>query len=514
MRSTWVWLLAAVLVGAAACGGGGQAGSRPDTAGSGGSGTVPADGGGADAGADAGTGAGTDAGTDGGTDAGTPDAGSDGGVSIVIPNAAGWTFHHAQDGLISTQVMGASADEGGNLWVAGGKSGVFVLRKGQTSFQRFTLADGLHPFGYLADGSPADTDPYLEAISIAGGPAGTAFVGYMGKPPPAGHLACEDNWDSDATPDPAIYKSGDADKVTLKATGGLDVVHYDIFSGPFVVPAELRGREKLCNVFRIVYEHGTRNVWFGANHGFAWGHADFAGDPTCDGEYPGNVNSPLHVNCAGVWEHVHPAISGSLGEVLTGDYYGVALDLVQPHDVWFGGIIRTTRFKFGELGDYYLAETATENDASNKIDVWPDQVPDNPSRGQRKDDVVSGIVALPDGSILVGSFAWGVRHLSRSGALIGDVGGLQDPHVTALARDPEDGSVWVGYTGFGFGVSQIMPDGTVRHYNSQTLGSSLSNSAVTDIQVDTFTRTVDPSVKHDRVIVSFRDGVVGVFTAP
>ena len=514
MRSRALTVVAAMLVGigcgSSGAGTGGTTGSGSGGAGggSGGSGSSGGSGGGSGGGqTDGGVDAGTDGGTDAGTDAGvgTSDGGTDGGtttggVSITIPNAAGWTFYQQKDGLTSSEVMGASFDEGGNLWVAGGTYGVYVMRAGSSTFQQFTLADGLHPYGYMADGSPADTSPYLEAISVSGGRAGIGFVGYMGKPPPAGHLECEDNWDSDPTPDPAIYKSGDADKLTLNGAG-IDVVHYDIFSGPNVVGGELRGREKLCNVFRVVYEHGTNNVWFGANHGFAWGHADFAGDPTCDGQYPGYKAS---ANCAGVWEHVHPAIGGSKGEILTADYRGVAVDLTQPGNVWFGGLIRTTLFKMGSMGDYYLAANDSQTNQANIIDVWPDAVPDYPTPAQRVDDAVSGIVSTPDGSIFVSSLYYGVRHLDHAGGFMGDITNLQDPHVTALARDPGDGSIWIGYTGWGFGVSQYMPDGTMRNYNYAALGQDLSSSEVSDIQVDTF------SSPH-RVVVSFRNGVVGIF---
>src|SRR4051812_47497495 len=76
----------------------------------------PADAGAADAGA-------VDAGP---AHAGPADAGPavDAGTITVIPTSAGWQF--ASDGLPGGNVFGASADEEGNLWVAGGSSGVFV----------------------------------------------------------------------------------------------------------------------------------------------------------------------------------------------------------------------------------------------------------------------------------------------------------------------------------------------------------------------------------------------------
>lgn len=454
---------------------------------------------------------GPDAGTDGGPTQ-IADAGTDGGVTIVVPNAQGWTFLTASDGLASTEVMGAGVDEGGNLWVAGGTGGVFVMRKGSTTLQRFGLEDGLHPYGYMPDGGPSDVNPYLEAISISGGPTGTAFVGYAGKAPGPGEVDCEGNWDG-PNPDPAIYKSGDADKVTLNGAG-ISVVHYDIFSGPDVVRDELRGREKLCHIRRILYDHtpnpdGTHSVWFGGNHGFAWGKAEFAGDPTCNGEYQGDPN--FHPgNCAGVFEHVHPAIDGPANGTLTQDYFGVAFDALVAHDVWFGGYNRTTRFKYGTLNeDYFSAQIATENDSSNIIDVWPDTIPNTQVKQQPNDDAVSSIVALPNGHVLVGSFNLGIRELDHDGHFVRDVPGLPVPHVFAMARDPEDGSIWVGYGGAG--VSQILADGTVKNYDGHVFGNTVANMEVHDIQIDTVnTATADPNVKHNRVIVSFKGGVIGI----
>src|SRR5947209_1828711 len=89
---------------------------------------------------------------------------------------------------------------------------VAVQRGGAGRFQQFALADGLHPYGYLPDGSPAESSPSLAvtpAISISGGPGSSAFVGYQGKE------GCEDEWDrylpDHGRANPSIYKSGDVD---------------------------------------------------------------------------------------------------------------------------------------------------------------------------------------------------------------------------------------------------------------------------------------------------------------
>ena len=475
-----------------------------------------------------------DGGIDGGADAG-PDAGPwHAGDVIMVPNSDGW--HFSSDGLPSGSVMGASADEDGNIWVAG-RGGVFVQRGGAGRFQQFTLADGLHPYGYLPDGSPAESSPSLAvtpAISISGGPGSSAFVGYQGKE------GCEDEWDrylpDHGRANPSIYKSGDVDKVVLSG-GGIRVAHYDIFSGPGEVGNEPAGREKLCTIYRIVWQRGTNYVWFGANHGFALGFADYEGNPGCNG----------HRGCSGNYEHSHPAINDSHRWFITGGYYGIAID-TWPHvdgqgntffDVWFGGRTRTTRFRMGEeLGDFWRAQLRTElyvskdhNPANiaddpaaqaafwNRMDIWPDPVserrdaahgnwlsqePDYKNPSDWVFDEVTGVAVLANGDAWIGSWTNGLRLIDHDGHFVADATDvLPTKSVGALAKDPTDDSVWIGYRDTGFGVTRIKPDGTVLHYRS--LGAQ-TNSAVWDIQVQPATAT-----SKRRILVAFRRASVGVY---
>ena len=489
-----------------------------------------------------------DAGYDGGVDGGFDDAGMDGGIDggtdagpwsagevKTISDSAGWRF--ATDGLPSGNVMGASADEDGNIWVAGRNAGVFVQRGGMGRFQQFTLADGLHPYGYLPGGWPAETNPSLDqtpVLSISGGPGSSAFVGYGGKGD------CESEWDrygdNHAKADPSVYKSGDADKLVLNGQG-IKVAHYDIFSGPGVVSNELAGREKLCFIYRVVWQRGTNYVWFGGNHGFAVGHADYTGDPGCNGQ-------PW---CSGNVEHVHPAINEKHGWFITDLYYGIAID-TWPHvdkagntffDVWFGGFARTTRFRFGEnLGDYYAAELQTELYVSkghsaaniaddpaaqaafwNRMDIWPDPVterrdaahgdwlasdPDFRNPDDWVFDNVTAIAVMTNGDAWIGSSTNGLRLIDHDGHYKADATlVLPTKAVGALAKDPVDDSVWVGYRDAGFGVTRIKPDGTVLHYRG--LGAQ-TNSAVWDIQVQPATAT-----SKRRILVAFRRGAVGIY---
>src|ERR1700730_1580783 len=546
MRWSLAALAAVAAIGAAVACGRGRGSSR---------GALPPEDADADAGPDGGGDAGPDAGPDGGGDAG-PDGGTDAGTDggswragdvIMVPNGAGWRF--AADGLPSDSVIGASADDDGNVWVAGGSVGVFVQRGGSGRFQQFTIADGLHPYGYLPGGSPADSSPSLAAtpaISIAGGPGSSAYVGYGGKE------FCEDEWDrygeEHSKADPSVYKSGDADRLVLSGSG-INVAHYDIFSGVGVVPNEKPGREKLCSVYRIVWQRGSKYrvddpndhgfVWFGANHGFALGFADYAGSPNCGGQ----------LACSGNLEHVHPGVGDTHGWLITGDYYGIAIDTV-PHvdktgntffDVWFGGIARTTRFRFGEsLGDFYAAQPRTEMYSSskdtaaniendlpaqaafwNRMDIWPDPVGErrNPAKGdwlsQEPDklnpshwvwDNVTGIAVMKNGDAWIGSFTNGLRLVDHDGHFRADATAvLPSKSIGALAKDPTDDSVWIGYRDAGYGVTRIKPDGTVMLYRGAALGSQ-ANSEVWDIQVQPATRN-----SKRRILVAFRRGAVGIY---
>jgi hypothetical protein len=463
--------------------------------------------------------------TDGGIpDAGTemPDAGTpDGGTPLPDagtpppPTMGDWTFYSTAQG-VPLRVYGVSADQGGNIWVAGGEEGLFVLQPGQTRFRRFTMADGLRPYGYMLDGSEPAGTKYLKVISVAGGPPGVAFVGYEGKKPEAGMPNCEYEWDhayaAGRTPDPSMYKSGDADRVTLTATG-IQVVHYDLSTGPNKVAAEPRGREKICNILRIAYDPKTKSVWFGANHGFAWGRADFPGYSCAPGTWD--------YGCAGVMEHVHPALNGwnsnkTRAVLLTDLYYGVSV--AANGDVWVGGANRSTRFRYGTNGNnYWKAQVETEGGsyAWNRIDIWPDAVsePTMPTVEQRVDDLVSGMAVMSDQTVWVGSFQRGLALLSPSGQrlltlsteLVDRTG-----HVSVVAADPLDDSVWAG-TRWGGGLSRVRGT-TVRHYGTGVLPDNLVWMRVNDIQVDR-------SGIMRRILVAFEGnshtpGTIGIYVGP
>jgi hypothetical protein len=77
-------------------------------------------------------------------------------------------------------------------------------------------------------------------------------------------------------------------------------------------------------------------------------------------------------------------------------------------------------------------------------------------------------------------------------------------HLGAVVRDPGDSSVWIGYR-WGSGVSRLMPDGSMQHYDWHVFGSQLANSAVRDIQIQ-------GSGRSRKVLVAFEIGAVGAFS--
>jgi len=409
-------------------------------------------------------------GTDGGTPTPPPAIVLNGGTPGT---SAGWQFFGTAAGG-PTRVYGASTDAAGNLWVAGGDQGLYVLTPGSTQYHRFTVADGLTGYD---DGTGVHGQP---VISVSGGPANTVYVGYQGL------TNCEGAFEyycfkSDGsfqldTAHQYIWKSGDADRVVLGGAGStITVNHYDISSPPGAVAAEPQGRERLCTIMRVTYDSVSQSVWFGGNHGIAWGNPD---------------NN-------GLIEHSHPAINGlkpnSSGGysyiLLTDAYYG--LSPLPNGDLWVGGANRSGKFRYSSLSKNFW--TADSDIQKNKVDVWPDAVPDEPTPSQRLDDNVSDMAAEPDGSVWIGSIPLGLAHWTPTGTQYYRVTSI-DPNskVTSLERDPLDGSLWIGFM---YGGIARLKDGQLTNFGPAVFGSSAYGRAA-DIQTDRSGAT-------RRILVSF-----------
>ena len=115
--------------------------------------------------------------------------------------------------------------------------------------------------------------------------------------------------------------------------------------------------------------------------------------------------------------------------------------------------------------------------------------------------------SMPDNcsEAFIGSSTNGLRQVDHDGHFLVDATALlPSKSIGALAKDPADDSIWIGYRD-GHGLTRLKPDGTVLVYGSAALGSR-ANSAVWDIQVQPATAT-----SKRRILVAFRSGAVGIY---
>ncbi|HYV46728.1 MAG TPA: hypothetical protein VFA20_17810 [Myxococcaceae bacterium] len=407
----------------------------------------PEDGGGGHP--DSGSDARSDAGMDGGTD-----AGRDGGTVIVVPGADGWTFYGPESGA-PAEVWSVSSDAAGNLWVAGGMEGLFLMRPGSGHFEHFTVADGLTAY-------VDETGPHQQSVvSVAGGPAGVVYAGYLG------HFGGQEDLDP-----PYMRKSGDADRVTLGA-GGISVQHIDISSPPDPSNPDLvNGRDKIRTVWRELYDPRTGNVWFGGNHGVALWEAQ----------------------TGLVFEHQHAAINACYPDghctLLSGDWFGIALDAAG--DLWMGGGHRLAKLKYTNPQRFW-------GPVAPIIDVWPDA-----SNANRTDDYVQDL-AVSGSTLFVGSIPNGLVAIDDSGVHPVGLSGYQSK-ITSLEADPAGGSLWVGLQ---YGGMLRISGGSIAAYSNPVFGNQLIDRQVWDIQSD----HQGPGGAR-RLLVAFRAGAVGIYSGP
>jgi hypothetical protein len=214
------------------------------------------------------------------------------------------TLYGDAQGLME-EIVDASADEAKNIWAVS-NSALYVMRAGQTSFRRYTDADGLH----LANAEPPGI------MTVAGGHANEGFVGYNGA-------------DITDTQNDPLRTKGKMDHVGLNADGSLAVTHIDIHNDDYVVGNENdftynedRGAR------RMLYDHSFHpgTLYIGWNHGVTrmdWGH----NDPTSGLPYA---------------DHVHPVVYNLGGTEMMAEWRALALDPTPreghaPGVLWMGG---------------------------------------------------------------------------------------------------------------------------------------------------------------------------------
>lgn len=340
------------------------------------------------------------AGCENGGTAGPPDGGpiGDGGDNPNVPGPLELTEGDplpAPTELLGTgqglpnEVLDASFDLGGNLWVAH-RDRLYVRRAGTGAFESFGEADGLKG------------DPIL---SVSGSSAGTAFVGYRGEY----HDLNDPEW---------MRATGGAARVQLD---GADIrhTHYRLESGPGVYPQYPDGRAMLRACFRTYATKTGRYVgeaWFGCNHGV------------------GMVS-----NAYGVIEHQHPNIcpwdpATQTCSVRVGDVPAIGFG---PGDrMWFGGTygVMAMDYDDGGAGNFWGPEPVR-----NEI-LWNNPISPN---AQGSVDV-SGIAVASDGTAWVASLHSGLVHRLADGTVevYQESNGLPSNRIQDVAIDSE-GGLWM-----------------------------------------------------------------------
>ncbi len=350
---------------------------------------------------------------DGSVNSGTPDlgmagGGSDGGGACCdLASPAGpWPLtdvtYGAAQGLAG-DILDSSSDDAQNIWAAT-QDALYVLQPGQTTFKKFTAADGLH-IGPFTDANNNPNTTFITAL--AGGHGNEVFVGYYG-------------YESAGDPflDTTAQKHlGQADKVTLDANGQPTILRYlfpcDYDSG--------NGCWEDRSPRRMIYAHqgvAAGHLFIGFNHGVA------------------------HVFNDSIGDHVHPEVwynypDGSKVEKI-GEFYGLAL--TPQGDLWTAGRYGVGLQSWNPVPHFMWVDgpfkwAFTIYGPSHGLDTPP---------GYEESD--SGAAVLPDGTLYVSSFKNGLsawQPATHNYNAIAQVTAVGIPsQIVDIAADP-DGTLWI-----------------------------------------------------------------------
>jgi hypothetical protein len=415
-----------------------------------------------------------------------------------------WTYYGSSQAL-PADVHDVSADEGGNVYVAGGDA-LYAKGKADERFQRFDagnagLTRNCNDPEYMTTDFPPTPFTLCPVISVAGAAPGKVFVGLQG-------FGIE-----------AELRNGAAWAIH---TGGADVVEFDaststahrdrhvfVASPPHVVcgtngeafvssctpptdPWWSNGRRLFRQVMRIVVNHDRASpmygdAWMGGNHAtFA---ALLANAQARGYRDPAAGWGPDWADASNVWEHVHPAIYGIMGEFLVGETHALSID-PRNGQVWGSNGIRTA-YVTGYGADlsnpqwwmgpitYDPTAATTADRYKSYYDVWPDS--GDPWSGPTNDWVRS-VSHCMDGTLWIGSLTHGLARIDPSGALshVPFPDASFGSSVSAVACDPSDGSVWIG---LGAGGVVRLQNGAFQRVNVDG-APAFTGQPIASIQVD------------------------------
>jgi hypothetical protein len=232
-----------------------------------------------------------------------------------------------------------------------------------------------------------------------------------------------------------------------------------------------KGRRKVRQILRIAVDHRPGihhgDVWMAGTHGsfnLLVANPDQRGwtDLTVGSTVPGIENRRY------VWEHDHPAMTawaiiGGVKQLafLAGTTTALALDPTTG-DPWAANETRlASKRGAGTRDDGWNAPmwppwVPPPDELSSHLDVWPDPRPTDPTTFNAVDpqwmDAVASLAFCDDGTLWIASLLHGLARRAPDGSisyldLPPDLGNS----ASAVACDPSDGSVWVGFGWGGFG---------------------------------------------------------------
>jgi hypothetical protein len=430
-----------------------------------------------------------------------------------------WTYYGQDQGL-TRDVFDASADEGGNVYVAAG-SAVFAKKRDDQDFARFDasnagLTQNCHDPAQIANENPPDPAVMCPIVSVAGASAGKALLGYQGVGTDADYPQNAD-WAID---------SGGADVVAFDGAKLTRTRWVHIAGWPHQMcddhaipdpnnPATwclgdrtwTNGRRKVRQVLRIAIDHRQGAITYG-DAWFAGTHGTFSllvANPTGRGMMDLSSQFPGTSDRIGVWEHDHPAITdGVTGKFLTGESTAMAIDPLSG-DPWAANEFRLA----GKVGygagprnwdaAMWPGYAGWNLPAQEFYDVWPDFVPATFSQYNAFDqawmDATQSVSFCDDGALWVASGTLGLRRITFDRGAIAANPGVSAAQASsaqqvdlpagtgnsawAVACDP-DGSVWVGL-GWG-GFVRRMRDGSWQDMPADA--PALAKNPVRNIQID------------------------------
>ncbi len=401
-----------------------------------------------------------------------------------------WTYYGTAQGL-SGDVQDVSADEGGNVYVAGGDA-LYVKRRQDERFLRFDSSNA----GLTVNCNdpaeidlPVPTKPFYQCriIAVAGAAPGRAIIGFEGF----GQESILSGWDW-------VLDSGGADVVAFGPETGtlLRTRHVLIGSPPHVICAAgetitgscdpddwawAQGRRLVHQVRRIVVNHDESSLmygdaWMGGHHGT---FSVLLYDAAARGYVDKTVGYPLYADAKDVWEHLHPVVVPPSHPDWFIDGEGWALSIDPRDGIPWGSNEYRTAWVVGYGPDltYVQWGLAPWSPTEQYLDIWPDPTPDDT---WSQFDAVHSLSHCPDGTLWIGSLQHGLARMAPDGSISHLDVPAAGNGVSAVACDPTDSSLWIG---LGQGGVVRLRNGVFERVDANGLPSFASHP-VQSIQID------------------------------